>query len=211
MSRVSALLSIILLLSPLTHAKDKNKVVLPAYVLQARTVLVVINPEAGEPLTDPTANRKAQDEVERALTKWGRFRIVTESQSADLVMAVRRASGRVVTPTISNSPIDNNPVILQPSDGGVRIGGHGQPPDLTQPGLGPPRNNGPRMQTEVGGSEDSLEVYRGGQEYPLDSSPVWRYRAKDALRSPAVPAVDQFRKVVDEAEKAAAQKQKKAP
>jgi hypothetical protein len=44
-----------------------------------------------------------------------------------------------------------------------------------------------------------LEVYRGGIEYPLDSPAVSRYRAKDALRSPQVPAVDQFRKIFDEA------------
>lgn len=212
MSRMPALLSIALLLVPFANAKDKNKVLLPDYVLKAQTVLVVINPEAGEPLTDPSANRKAQDEVERALMKWGRFRLVTESQTADLVIAVRRGTGRLATPTISGSPIDDRPVILQPGDGNIRMGGqHGQPPDLTQPGLGTPRNTGPRMQTEVGPSQDTFEVYRGGVEYPLDSSPVWRYLAKDALRPPVVPAVEQFRKLVDEAERSAAQKQKKTP
>jgi hypothetical protein len=30
---------------------------------------------------------------------------------------------------------------------------------------------------------------------------VWRYLAKDALHSPNVPAVGEFRKLVDEAEK----------
>jgi hypothetical protein len=54
-----------------------------------------------------------------------------------------------------------------------------------------------------------LEVYRGGIEYPLDSPAVSRYRAKDALRSPQVPAVDQFRKIFDEAQKTANQKQQK--
>jgi hypothetical protein len=54
-----------------------------------------------------------------------------------------------------------------------------------------------------------LEVYRGGVGYSLDSPPVWRYIAKDALRSPSVPAISQFQKAVDEAQKAANQKQKK--
>jgi hypothetical protein len=54
-----------------------------------------------------------------------------------------------------------------------------------------------------------MEVYRGRIEYPLDSSPVWRYTAKDSLRSPRVQAVEQFRKVLDEAEKAASQKRQK--
>jgi len=48
-------------------------------------------------------------------------------------------------------------------------------------------------------------------EYPLDSSPVWRYMAKDALRPPQVRGVDEFRKALIEAEKAANQKQKKNP
>jgi len=55
-----------------------------------------------------------------------------------------------------------------------------------------------------------MEVYRGKdhgeRENPLDSPPVWRDIAKDALRSPNVPAVDQFRKAVDETEKAVAKR-----
>ena len=215
MLRMSVLLSLALFLTPFANAKDKdkdkNKVLLPADVLNAQTVLVAIQPEAGEPLTDPDANRRAREDVERALTKWGRFRMVMESQTADLVFVVRRGTGRAVTPTISGGPIDNRPVILQPGEGGdIRIGGQrGQPPDLSQPGTGPQQNTGPRRRTEIGPSEDMLEVCRGGIEYPLDSPAVWRYGAKDALRSPQVPAVDQFRKIFDEAQKAANQKQQK--
>jgi hypothetical protein len=44
-------------------------------------------------------------------------------------------------------------------------------------------------------------VYRGRRDDPLDSTPVWRLSAKDALRSPSVPAVDEFRKLIVEAEK----------
>ena len=46
-------------------AKNKKKQVLPDYVLRAETVLVVIHPEAGEPVTNPAANRTAQENVER--------------------------------------------------------------------------------------------------------------------------------------------------
>ena len=211
MSRTSVLLPFAVLLTTFAIAKDKNKAVLPAYVLNAQTVLVVINPEAGEPLTDPTANRRAREDVERALMKWGRFHLVMESQTADLVLAVRKGTGRAVTPTISGGPLDDRPVIFQPSPGDIRIGGQqGRPPDLSQPGIGPPP--APHVGTEIGPSVDSLEVYRGGVEYPLDSSPLWRYMAKDGLRPPQVPAIDQFRKAIDETEKTAAQKQgKKKP
>lgn len=213
MSHISILVSLILLFASLAGAKDKKKAVLPAEILKAQTVLVVINPEAGEPLTDPTANRRAQEDVEKALMKWGRFRLVMESQTADLVLAVRKGTGRAVRPTIGGGPIDSRPVILQPSEpGDIRVGGQrGRPPDLSQPGVGGPQDTEPRVRTEVGPSEDMLEVYRGGTEYPLDSAPVWRYMAKDALRPPAVSAVDQFRKAIDEAERIAMQKTKQKP
>lgn len=211
MSRISALFSLLLLWTVLSVAKDK--VLLPADVLTAQTVLVVIQPEAGEPLTDPQANRRAQDDVERALTKWGRFRVVMDSQTADLIITVRKGTGRTVAPTISGGPVDNRPVVLQPGQGGdIRVGGQrGHPPDLSQTGADDSQDGGPRVRTEAGAAEDTLEVYRGRMEYPLDSSPVWRYTAKDGLLPPQVPAVNQFRKVLDEAEKSASQKQKRKP
>jgi hypothetical protein len=190
-------------------AKEKDKVVLPADVPQAQTVLVVIMPEAGEPLADPTANRKAREDVEKALMKWGRFRLVMEASTADLVVAVRKGTKQAITPVIRGGPVDTRPVILEPTEGNTRVGGQqGRPPDLTRGGNGT-QDSGPRMGTEAGPSEDIFEVYRGKTEYPLDSSPVWRYMAKDSLRSPTVPAVDEFRKIIAAAEKAAAQKQQK--
>ena len=70
--------------------------------------------------------------------------------------------------------------------------------------MGGPLNgpqNGPRISNEVGPSEDTFEVYRGGVPNPLDSPPVWRYIAKDCLRAPQVSAVEEFRKLIAEAEK----------
>jgi hypothetical protein len=40
----------------------------------------------------------------------------------------------------------------------------------------------------------------------VDYAPVWNYSAKDGLKAPSVAAVEQFRKAVEESEKAAAQK-----
>jgi hypothetical protein len=191
--------------APLAHAKDKKKQVLPDYVLNAQTVLVVIYPDAGEPLTNPTANRTAQDNVEKALMKWGRFRLVMDAQTANLVIAVRK--GHAGGPTISNSPIDDRPVIVQPSGGDIRVGGQrGRPPDLDNPDLGRSADRGPRIGNEIGTREDVFEVYRGGIEYPLDAAPVWRYIGKDALNGPQVAAVEQFRKAVNESEKQHQQK-----
>jgi hypothetical protein len=49
-------------------------------------------------------------------------------------------------------------------------------------------------------------VFEGKVESPLDGAPGWRYMARDGLKSHGVPAVDEFRKAVAAAEKAAAKK-----
>ena len=202
--RVPLVLLIALLLSCISFAKKKNKQELPDLVLNAQTVFVVIHPDAGEPVTNPTANRTARENVENALTKWGRFHLVMSPQTADLVIAVRK--GHAGGPTISNSPTDDRPVILQPNNGDVRVGAQkGRPPELSDPGLGP-QDRGPHISNEIGSSEDNFEVYRGGVEYPLDASPVWRYMGKNALDAPTVAAVSQFRKAIDASEKQRQQK-----
>ena len=213
MSRSALLLMIALLLSPFANAKDKkNKPILTTDILHAQTVLVMISPDAGEKLDDPTGNRRAQEDVERALEKWGRFRIVNEVSAADLIFTVRKGNGRMVSPTIANSPIDNRPVIIHPGDASDRVGAqHGQVPGMNQPGM--PQDSEPRAQSEIGSSEDTLEVYRGDMDLPLERAPAWRYSAKDALRAPGVSAVEKFHDAVDQSEKALAAQdaQKKMP
>jgi hypothetical protein len=206
MSARTALITLMIFaVVPCATAKNKKKQVLPDDVLKAQTVLVVIHPEAGEPVTNPTANRTAQENVENALSQWGRFRLVMEAQTADLIVAVRK--GHASGPAVRNLPSDGRPVIIQPSDGNIRIGGQqGRPPDLNNPGLGGPTDRGPRIDNEIGPSDDTFEVYRGGVESPLDSAPVWRYTAENALDAPQVPAVEQFRKALTESEKQHQQK-----
>jgi hypothetical protein len=192
--------------SILAGAKDKKKQPLPNSVLNAQTVLVVIYPDAGEPLTDLGSNKTARDNVERALMKWGRFRLAMEPQTADLVVAVRK--GHAGGPTIVNSPTDERPVILQPGAGDTRVGGQrGQPPDLNNPFPGD-MNRGPRVTNEIGSSDDEFGVYMGGVEYPLDGAPIWRYTARNALGG-QVPAVEQFHKAIEESEKVRQEREKK--
>lgn len=200
-NRVSLLLLfLLLLLVPPAGAKNKKKQLLPDDILQARKVLVVVHPEASEAVTSPNANRDAMNEVERAISKWGRFELVMEAQSADLVIAVRK--GNSGGPVISHSPVDDRPVIFQPGIGDARVGAQqGRPPDLTNPMPGGMGNRGPQLGSQIGSSDDTLEVYRGGVQYALDSTPVWRYTAKDALNAPQDAAVEQFRKAIDESEK----------
>jgi len=208
--RVFVLLSLVLLFASLAVAEDKDKdkgkrkVVLPGEVLQARTVLVVVRPESGISPTDPRGNQIAQQDVENALTRWGRFTPILDARTADLVITVRKGSGRMVNPTISGGPLNHPSVVLGPSSGADvwRAGGQrGHPPDLSDPGPNRPQNTTPHPSAEIGQAEDAFEVYRGREDYPLDGAPVWRYVAKDALRSPNVPAVEEFRKLIEEAEK----------
>jgi hypothetical protein len=182
--------------------KDK-KSILPTYVLNAQTVLVLIDPEAGTPMNAPLANKTAQDDVEKALMKWGRLKPVLDGYTADLVITVRKGSDKVVQPTVGGLPTNDRPVIVQPTDSGIRLGGQkGQPPgtpDSTRTAPGP--------QVEVAPREDVFAVYEGRVDAPLERSPVWRYARKDALRSPSVPAVEEFRKAIEEAEKQQQQQQ----
>lgn len=180
--------------------KNKKKILLPADVLQARTVLVVIDPDAGVSPESPNANRAAQGDVEKALMQWGRFELANDASTADLVITVRKGSGKIAQPTIGGIPNNNRPIIFEPTDSGGRVGGsRGTPPAPGDPTA--PQNPNPTPQVEVGPPDDMFVVYRGKRENVLQFPPVWRYSAKGALNSPQVPAVDAFRKLIAEAEK----------
>jgi len=197
--RMRVLLLIVLLSTSLAIAGNKKKPLLPAYVLKARTVAVLIDPNAGTLVTSPLANKTAQEDVEKALMKWGRFTPVMDTQTADLVITVCKGSGKMVQPTIGGLPTNDRPVVVQPTDSGIRLGGQkGRTPDSTQP---TPQDTSPHPRTEIGPSEDMFVVYEGHVDGPLDGPPAWRYMTKDALRSPNVPAVEEFRKAIEEAEK----------
>jgi hypothetical protein len=193
----------VLLVTPATaKGKDKKKSTLPEDVLRAQTVRVVIDPEAGEPLDQPNANALARDNVEKALMEWGRFRLVMDGQESDLVVAIRTGNGQSARPTMKGGPIDQRPGVGQSTDSSIRIGGQQGRPPMSDPNTYP-QNQGPRISQEVGPSEDTFAVYRANMSDPLDSPPVWRYIRKDCLRVTAtqVPAVEEFRKAIAEAEK----------
>ena len=198
-----SLVLLFVLLVPCAPANEKKEI-LPAYVLDAKTVMVVIDPKAGISSSDPKENQIAQEDVEKALRKWGRFLPTLDLVDADLVISIRRGHGKAVTNTIGGVPTDR-PVIMEPTDSGISIGAqHGTPPPVTSA----PQSPRPHPQTEIGPTDDTFIVYRGDTEYPLDGTPIWRYVAKDALSSPSVSAVAQFQKVIEQTEKELAQQKK---
>jgi hypothetical protein len=203
--RKGLVVSLLVLWCLVGTAKDKKKNLLPADIVEARTVLVMVDPNAGILAEHPNANRMARQDVEKALMKWGRYSLVTESWNADLVITVKRGSGKVAQPTIGGVPMNNDPVVMEPGDSGGRIGGRQGNPQVLG-GHTNPQPGGPRPQVEVGESQDMFVVYRGNKENPsgspLEAPAVWRYSATDALESPEVPAVDVFRDVISKSEKA---------
>jgi hypothetical protein len=202
--RVRLLLSLMLLFTCVAIADKKKKDTLPAEILNAETVMVLVDPNAGMSTSAPLANRTAQEDVEKALANWGRLKVVLiEGTNADLIITVRKGNGKVVQPTVNGEPTNDRPVVVVPSDNGIHIGvQQGQPPGSTQP---PPQDTSPRLGSEVGPAEDTFLVYTGGAgtppagSLPLDRAPVWRYVSKNALHSPEVPAVAEFRKAIEAA------------
>ena len=201
LSRLSLLLSLLFLFAFFAPANTKKKDVLPAEVLNAQTVMVLVDPDAGMSTSAPLANRTAQEDVEKALANWGRLKpVLIGGNNADLVITVRKGNDKVVQPTVSGEPTNDRPVVVVPSDNGIHIGvQQGQPPGSTQP---PPRDTSPRLGGDLGGTEDAFLVYLGGSGVPPpERAPVWRYVSKNALHSPDVPAVAEFKKAVEAAVK----------
>jgi hypothetical protein len=209
--RMRLVLSLVLLVTSVAIADKKKKDSFPPEILNAQTVVVLVDPEAGMSTSEPLANKTAQDDVERALAKWGRLRLMLiGGTNADLVITVRKGNGKAVQPTVSGEPTNDRPVVVVPSDNGIHIGvQQGQPPGSTQP---PPQDTSPRLGGEVGAAQDTLLVYVGGSGgAPFDRAPVWRYVSKNALHSPDVPAVAEFKKAVEAAVKQQQQQKQPAP
>jgi hypothetical protein len=208
--RAAALVAMSVVMAACGFAKDK-KAALPEYVLRARTVSVMVDPQAGISIDDPRANQVAQKDVETALLNWGRFEPTLSAQGVDLIIVVRRGNAHLVDETISDQRQNNRSGVINPTDNGLSVGG--QRGQLNGPG-GPTRDIGqeaPHSQMEVGQVQDSFAVYDGSVADPLNRPPVWRYVAKDALRPHNVPAVEEFRKALAAAEKAAAAAVAKKP
>jgi len=209
--RATAILALVIAAAGLANAK--KKVYLPSFVLKAQTVMVVILPNTGEPLSDPNANRNAQENVEKAFLKWGRYQVVHDASQADILVGVRKGTGKIANPTISGGPIDSRPATVETTDNDIHVSvQQGHPPDVSQPtpptppGMGAPSAE-PHTGVDVGPRDDTLSVFQGRRDYPLDSPAVWRCTVKDGLSAPDVIAVEQFRKAVEESDKAAAQLQ----
>jgi len=138
--------------------------------------------------------------------EWGRLKPAMSMSTADLVIVVRKGDEQVMNPTVGGVSPNDRSVIVEATDNTMRVGAQsGRSPDAAE--NGGPLSQKAGMGGEMGPTEDMFSVYQGRLEAPLGRAPVWRYAAKNALSSPDVPALKQFKKAVDEAVKQQRQKQ----
>ena len=195
--RMRVLLLAVFVFTSLGIAKEKTKTLLPDFVLNAKTVRVLIDPDAGTPMDAPMANKTAQEDVEKALRKWGRLSPMLIADGADLIIIVRKGTSKIVQPIIGNEPTNTRPVVVQPSDNGIHVGvNQGRPPDSAQTN---PQTGAPSPGVEMGHPEDLFLVFDGHGVYGPETPPAWKYVAKNGLKSPDVPAVGEFRKAIEAA------------
>lgn len=176
-------------------------------ILDARTIAVIAysSPQLGA--QNLQENQRARLEVQTALLKWGKYQ-VADTDTADLIVVVRKGHAQASTVGGTTNP---GPVVFDPGDSGTNISihhGQNQPLSRTESSQ---QISHPRLGSEAGSAEDLLEIYLGRKplagdasrnttQYPLDEPPVWFYTAKDALKSPKIEAVVEFKKAVGAAE-----------
>ena len=182
------------------------KPIVPEFVRIAHTVAVLVDPDAGVSLEDPQANQVAQRDVETALANWGRYLTVIGSEDADILIVIRRGNKHLVEQSVSDPRQNSRAGVINPSQDGIGIGAqHGSQPPLSGSSRpGSPSTADTHPVTQIGSTDDSFAIFDGKNSHPLDGAPAWRLLARDALKPHTVPAVDEFRKAVAEADKAAA-------
>lgn len=82
---------------PPPRKEKENKGTLPALVVKAQFVMVVSQREADFNQERDVLDVKAVMDVENAIMKWGRYRIVTRKEDADLIFSVRRIGDAVAS------------------------------------------------------------------------------------------------------------------
>ena len=149
--------------------KAEDKSVISAVMKNATYVYVmaysgdVLSPEV---MPD---DRHAVQNVQSAIEKWGRYKLVYNRGEADLVLVVR--AGR-----------------LAEVKGGVQVG-------TQRVGDTTTRTHGSAIGGEVGDPLDTLEVYMASQG--TNGMPLWRGRAQDGLKAPEVRLVQELRSKVE--------------
>lgn len=153
--------------------KAEDKTAIPAVVKNATYVMVTTySGDVFSPNVSPE-DRHAVQNVQDAIQKWGRYKLVYNRGEADLILVVR--TGR-----------------LAEVKAGVQVGTQ-RVGDTTS------RSHGSAIGGEVGDPQDTLEVYMASQG--INGPPQWRGRAQGGLKAPEMQLVREFRSKVEAPEK----------
>lgn len=157
--------------------KAEDKSAIPAVIKNATYVYVMAySGDVISPNVMPD-DRHAVQNVQSAIEKWGRYKLVYNRGEADLVLVVR--TGR-----------------LAEVKGGVQVSTTTQRVgDTTSRSHGSAESIG----GEVGDPQDTLEVYMASQG--TTGPPLWRGRAKDGLKAPEMRLLQELRSKVEAPEK----------
>ena len=172
MRKVGFLGATLILVAPSLRAKDKAT--MPLVVTNA--TYAVVTTYDGGPLNPGLTpeDRQAVADVQKALEKWGHYKLVYNLNQAELILVVRK--GRAVE---------------------TNVGFHkGTAPG---PGAGP-GGSGPTFGGEVGDPEDTLSVYVASQDLKT-ASPLWRGRAANGLKAPDMTLMKEFESKVEASKK----------
>ena len=173
MKRFSLLLLFFVALSAAAKRSE-----LPAELLKAKSVVVAVYPETGDTVAS-SFNRppigedlRVIREVENAIKTWGRWKVVSTRNEADLIIAVRK--GRIGTVGVEfpgNTEGGRNEVNVSASSGPAE--------DI------------------IAVYPTGSVVDTGSRRHPLDAPPLWRYVHSNALDAPFVPGIQQLRKEIE--------------
>ena len=80
-----------------------------------------------------------------------------DAELADLVVGVRKGTGKIANPTVNGGPVDSRPGTVEATDDVIRVGVmKGRPPDVTQ-------SRGPLGTNGTGGSTTDAHWGRSGR------------------------------------------------
>lgn len=152
-------------------AEDKN----PIQAVVKNATYVMVTTYSGDVFSPDVSpeDRHAVQNVQDAIQKWGRYKLVYNRGEADLILVVR--TGR-----------------LAEVKAGVQVGTQ-RVGDTTS------RSHGSAIGAEVGDPQDTLEVYMASRG--MNGPPLWRGRAQGGLKAPEMQLVKEFRSKVETPEK----------
>jgi len=168
MRKLALLLSVLLVSASTLSAKQK--VIMPLVVTNATYAFVTTyDGDAFNPGLTPE-DREAVADVQQAIEKWGRYKLVYNPSQADLILIVR--TGRAAETDAS----------LQQ---GTRLGP-----------FGTPGGSGRTIGAKSGDWQDTLDVYVPSQDLKT-APPLWRGRAVDGLKAPELRLMKDFQSKVE--------------